>query len=257
METLKAGEDGCIDSAGSIGMYPVMPIIQCDAYCDESRVTSDRSDEFMVIGGIMVPTDKKRSVVRQVDSLRAFYGVQGEFGWKSVCPSKIEFFLALIGLFFSEPDLKFRCVVVSRINTDFSSDEERFRLIYYQVFNNWLDRRNGYRVFLDRRIDTRDRVDILRRCLINTRQFGMAVQFVQEVESRENDMIQLADLFIGAVGYAWNGRVELPQSSSAKVRICNDICSKLGIRTLNHYKTSPDEEKFNVFHFLGRRNMWW
>lgn len=239
------------------GMAPAIPVGQFDVYCDESRVTSDRRDEFMVIGGLMCPTAKKRAIVRKIDDMRGFYGVQGEFGWKTVCPSKVEFFLALIDLFFSDPDLRFRCVVVSRSETDFKDDEERFRLIYYQVFNNWLDRRARYRLFLDRRVDTRDRVSTLRRCLIDTRQFGESVRFVEEVESRENNMVQFVDLLVGAIGYAWNGRADVDGASEAKRKACRAICSRLGVLTLNHYKTGPGEEKFNVFHFLGRNNMWW
>lgn len=227
-----------------------------NVYCDESRVTSDRSDDFMVIGAIMCPMKAKEAVVNEIDCLRARYGVQGEYGWKTVCPSKLPFFKALADLFFMTGELKFRCVVVSRTETDFADDEERFRLVYYQVFNNWLNAKGHYRVFLDRRIDTRDRVSVLRRCLMGTRRFGNSVRFVEEVESEECDLIQLADMLMGAVGYSWNGRCDLSGSSKAKIELCGAIASRIGASTLDHYKTGPSEEKFNVFHFLGRNNMW-
>lgn len=226
-----------------------------NVYCDESCVTSSPKDEFMAIGGIMCPTESKRELVNKIDHLRAFYDVQGEFGWKTVCPSRLHFFQALVDMFFSSPDLRFRAVVVSKRETDFEDTEEMFQKVYYQVFNNWLDRRNSYRLFIDRRIDDRDRVDTLRRCLIDTFQFGDAVRFVEEVESYENDLIQLADLFIGSLAASRNGHLQLEGSSAAKLQICRDICRNLGTSTLASYETWPSEQKFNVFHFRGRRNM--
>ena len=226
-----------------------------NVYCDESCVTSSAADDFMAIGGIMCPLDRKREIVRKVDLLRAHYNVQGEFGWKTVCPSRLPFFQALVDLFFSDPGLRFRAVVVSRRETNFEDTEEMFHKVYYQVFNNWLDRRASYRLFIDRRIDERDRVDTLRRCLIDTFQFGDAVRFVEEVESHENDLIQLADLFIGAREASTNGHLQVEGSSGAKLQICRDICRNLNTNTLASYETWASEQKFNVFHFRGRRNM--
>ncbi len=218
-----------------------------NVYCDESRV--DSPSRYMLIGGIMCPKREKDWIVGHIRRLRAKHSVYGEFGWKTVCPSKFDFFKELIEYFFAENSLCFRCVILEKETTSFPSADERFQKTYYQVFNNWLDRRCEYCIFIDHRIDDKTRVPTLRRCLINTKMFGTSVKFVEEVESDENDLIQLADLIIGAIGYQWNELDTVKNASKAKISLCTLIAECLSTDTLSKFTTGPSEDKFNIFHF--------
>lgn len=218
-----------------------------NVYCDESRVDSPGS--YMLIGGVMCPMRNKKEIVTEIRRLRSKYSVYGEFGWKTVCPSKLGFFLDLIDYFFDENTLCFRCVILEKETTVFPSADDRFQKTYYQVFNNWLDRREFYRIFIDHRVDDKTRVATLRRCLINTRIFGESVKFVEEVESSDNDLIQLADLLIGAVGYQWNELDTVDNASKAKISVCNLIAKHISTDTLAKFSTGLGEDKFNIFHF--------
>lgn len=218
-----------------------------NVYCDESRV--DSPGQFMCIGGVMCPQDEKQRIVHRIHQLRYKHNVQGEFGWKTVCPSKTHYFENLINYFFEEDCLHFRCVLLDKEKTKFASNNDRFQKTYYQVFNNWLDRRCQYHIFIDHRVDDKTRIPKLRQCTINTRMFGTSVKFIEEVESYENDLIQLADLLIGALGYQWNETYALHGASKSKIAVCELIANHLSVKTLNGYTTGPNEDKFNVFHF--------
>ena len=63
-------------------------------------------------------------------------------------------------------------------------------------------------------------------------------------------MIELADLFIGAVGYQYNNRSD----SEIKVEFCSILAQRLNDLTPKYFKrgnlntfTSKDEKKFNIY----------
>ena len=88
-------------------------------YCDESRHTSDPSQQFMVIGGVRCPRDRKHDLVGQIHRLQARHNAHGELGWKRVSPNKAAFYDELLALFANTPDLSFRCIVVDRNKLDY------------------------------------------------------------------------------------------------------------------------------------------
>ena len=74
---------------------------------------------------------------------------------------------------------------------------------------------------------------------------------MEEVESRECALVQVADLLIGCMGYEWNGHtdpVRYPDASNFKVELCGYLALQLGRPSLR-FSTWRTEEKFNVFAF--------
>lgn len=74
---------------------------------------------------------------------------------------------------------------------------------------------------------------------------------MEEVESRECALVQVADLLIGCMGYEWNGHTnpsKYPNASVFKNELCAYLSSSLCRPTLR-FSTWASERKFNVFAF--------
>ena len=221
-------------------------------YCDESRHTSNPEDPYMVIGALSCPREQKEDISRKINLLRKKYDTWREFGWKTLSPSRRDFYWALIDLFRNE-ELAFRCLVVDRNILDHAKynlgDEELgFYKLYYQMLVHWLKPACAYHIYLDWQQNKEQRRFHDLRDILSLKLSGKAkIACLEPVSSHYISHIQLADLLIGAVGYAWNGRAGSP----AKVEFCRDLAFAVGLSDL---KTSTPlmAEKFNIFHFTGR-----
>ena len=86
-------------------------------------------------------------------------------------------------------------------------DEGGFYIVYNQLLCHWFSQGYSYHVFFDRKKNSnRRRVDELRHKTMRYTTLECAIACMEEVESDECVLVQLADLLIGCVGYKWNGR---------------------------------------------------
>ncbi len=222
-------------------------------YCDESRHTSNPEDPFMVIGALSCPRNRKEELTQRINLLRKRHNVWREFGWKTLSPSRHDFYWALLDFFRSEPAFAFRCLVVDRNILDhdqfnWGDNELGFYKLYYQMLVHWLKPAFAYHIFLDWQQNRMQRRFIDLRDILRRRLTGKAkIQCLEPVSSRQIPMIQMTDLLIGAVGYAWNDR----RGSKIKEVFCTDLAKTAGLYTLKT-TTMLSEEKFNIFHFTGR-----
>ncbi|MBW7875628.1 MAG: DUF3800 domain-containing protein [Candidatus Cloacimonetes bacterium] len=217
-----------------------------EVYCDESQpdllFTTKPRFQYLLIGSLWLPESFRSTIKTRVKELRAQFNAWGEIKWTKVSNSKLNFYLALVELFFSFHDnLRFRCIAIDHQAVDrshFCGDcELGFYKFYYQLLYHWISDEDQYRIFVDSKTG-RDpqRISVLRRCLSSTR-----VESIQSLPSNELVLLQLCDFLIGAVNAKLNNTLA---GNEAKKQVIEKIEALLRCPIKS---TPKGEKKFNLF----------
>ena len=222
-------------------------------YCDEScHLEHDRQD-VMVLGAVWCPADKTREVFTRIREIKAKHGIRRNFEakWNEVSPAKVALYSDLVDYFFDDDHLHFRGLIAAgKSRLDHASrgqtHDEWYYKMYFQLLSVLLSPTDRYRVYLDIK-DTRGgaKVTKLHTILCNSKyDFERKIlPSMQLVRSHEVEILQIADLLIGAVSYVNRGLV----SSAAKSAIVNRI--KKRSRYSLTRSTLMRESKFNLFRW--------
>jgi len=227
-----------------------------NVYCDESCHLPFDNIDLMVIGGISCPKEKAEYINKAIREIKKKHGVYrfAEIKWTKVSESKYEMFKDLIDLFFDSSFLNFRAVVAiskSKLNYEkFNlSPDDWYQRIYYLTLRELIDIGNDYYIYVDIK-DTKgsEKIDSLKNVLNNVVGYfyDETVKNIQLVRSDQIQLLQLADLLIGAVSYSNRGL----DGNSAKLKLIKHI-EERSSRLLT--KTTPkSEEKVNIFIWSPR-----
>lgn len=222
-----------------------------NVYCDESCHLEHDGQKAMVIGGIWCLKSKVRTVINDINTIKNKHGFHHNFEikWVKVSPQKLDFYLDIIGYFFTNTGIHFRAIVIpdkSIIDHEEynQSHDEWYYKMYFDMLKVIIDPKERYNIYLDIK-DTRGGAKItkLREVLSNAHyDFSRSIiHNIQIVRSHEVALLQMADLIIGAVSYA---NREL-KTSMAKYSIVARL-RKLTGYTLRQ-STLLAEKKFNLF----------
>ena len=240
---------------------PVNPIL--NLYCDESCHLEHDGCQVMVLGAIACPEDQVRTISADLRAIKDRHHLRPrihdghteafEIKWTKVSQAKQAFYLEVINYFLDSPHLSFRALVIpdKRLlrHADFGQDHDTFYYkMQFRLMEVMLRPKTRHHIYLDIK-DTRSAVKMakLHDVLCSAKYDGTRdiIARVQTVRSHEVEPLQLADLLIGAVGYA-NRQLS---GNAGKLAIIERLRQRTGF-TLTH-STLIRENKFNVFVWRG------
>lgn len=186
-----------------------------NVYCDESCHLENDQHQSMVLGAIWCPVSKTREISTRLREIKVAHGMKPEFEvkWRKVSPAGAALYLNLMDYFFDDDDLRFRALIVpdkSQLRHDaFGQDHDTwYYKMYFDMLKVIFKPGAAYRIYLDIK-DTRSapKVAKLHDVLANNNcDFEKEIiERVQTIRSHEVEIMQLADLLIGAASYANRG----------------------------------------------------
>jgi len=222
-----------------------------NVYCDEACHLENDGLGIMVLGAIWCPIGHVASASERLRDLKAQHGLSRQFEnkWVKVSPAKADYYLRAVDSFWQDSDLHFRALVVpdkSRLHhaAFHQTHDTWYYKMYFDMLKAILNPYDCYRIYLDIK-DTRsaDKTRRLHEVLSNNMyDFDRRIiERVQVVRSHEVELLQLADLLIGAVAYANRGL----KGNTGKIAVVNRLKHLSGYSLTR--TTLLKESKLNVF----------
>jgi Protein of unknown function (DUF3800) len=223
-----------------------------NVYCDESCHLENDKQRAMAVGAIWCPRTSVQRLSNNIRLIKRAHKLDPhlEIKWTKVSPGKLGFYQELLELFFSEPDLRFRALLIpdkSKLDhRSFNQTHDDFYYkMYYYMLRHIIEPSRAHHIYIDIK-DTRGakKVAKLQEVLCNTLYDTdrSVVARVQQIRSNESELLQLADLLLGAVAFANRGL----SARSGKGQLVERVRRRPEVKSLD--QTSPfGRTKFNLF----------
>lgn len=228
-------------------------------YCDESCHLEHDGSSVMILGAVLCPSEYKRKIFEDIRAIKIKHGLDSRFEvkWTKVSASKSGFYMEVLNYFWENVNLSYRGLVATGKD---KLNHERFNngdsdLWYYKMYFLMLDPvinpLNEYQILVDIK-DTKGgkRVSKLREVLCNDKYDYKreVIKQIGQVNSRESEILQLADLINGALGFHYRRLSESPDANKGKVLLVRELQKKCNL----DINTSRSEQKFNLFIWKPR-----
>lgn len=235
-------------------------------YCDESCYLEHDDCPSMVLGAIICPQNYVKELSNQIRSLKKRHKIPAtsEIKWTKVAKSKEQFFLDLIDLFYNTSYVRFRAIKATDKDhlhhADFNNThDDWYYCMYYILLINIIAYKNDeFFTYMDIK-DTKSsqKRTRLHECIANSwakdRDHDIKItdriKNIQAIRSEESQLLQLADILIGATGYEERvSRIKIKkpsfEPSETKTIVCKHIKKTF---KLNSFEENSKQTKFDLF----------
>lgn len=229
--------------------------MEYNVYCDESCYLEHDGINAMSIGCVWCPTEKVKEFSMRIKEIKEKYFMKplNEVKWTKVSKCNKNLYMDIINYFFDNEDLHFRVVVIKnkeKLNhRKYNQTHEDFYYkIYFDMLKTILSPKDKYNIYIDiKNTHSNIRAQKLREvCSNNMYDFDMSIiKKIQPIISYESQIMQLADILIGACTY--NNRIfaKTHKKSETKLQLIDRI--KLRSKYKLDKSTLFGETKFNYF----------
>jgi len=245
-------------------------------YCDESCHLENDRLPVMVLGAVWCPVDRVQEISERLREIKSKHHVlskkelsglrqrQFELKWIKVSNAKVQLYLDWVDYFFDDDDLHFRGVLIDKNVLDpdarLQTHDDWYYKILFQLLEPLIDPMHHYRIYLDIKDTRSERKRAKLKEVLRTASFdndGKIIDRVQQIRSHESELLQMADLLIGAIAYHHRcRRGDLPgiggNLNSAKLSVIDRIRQR-SKKSLER-NTWLRESKFNFQYGDPREN---
>jgi hypothetical protein len=214
---------------------------------DETGSINDRMNRFFALG--MIKCMQPHYLDYQIRLLRQKRRLFDEIKWNTISKLKVPFIKELIDITELTPGIKFSTVIVNKEDTDFKELFNDDPYIAYQKFTELLLKRGLKRNevltvladYITTPQDVHFEVDV-KHC-INKDYDRLAIAGVHRIDSKGTNLLQINDLYLGAVIYDFKLKNKLVTGDKYKKQILTYIMKKLGVTT---FTTGINVPRFRV-----------
>lgn len=226
-------------------------------YCDESHPIKNDGCDFYVLGCAIINSNDYKTIDNDLTKIKEKYGYSKDYEikWSKINGKNILLIKEIIE-YCKNADIGLRILIVP------NKDEHEYELLlshevlYSKMYYLLLEKiflidkysvAGGFNLFFDRRNSYSDKnaEKLEMRLYYNTSTlFNHSSKIV---DSKNEQLIQIIDLFIGATSYE---RLKY-KTSITKLSVINFIKRTFGLSKLN-FRSSINASKYNVFIWDGR-----